>query len=91
EAVAAYRNALTVRTRDDMPVQWAMTRENMAHAVIAAIAVSELEPERAIAHLQEVEAALLDALSVYTPEHMPYHYQKAVDVLERVRAKLADI
>ena len=32
EAVEAYRQALTVRTRDDLPQDWAMTQNNLGNA-----------------------------------------------------------
>ena len=33
EAVEAYRQALTVRTRDDLPQDWAMTQNNLGTAL----------------------------------------------------------
>ena len=35
EAVAAYRQALTVRTRDDLPQDWAATQNNLGSALWA--------------------------------------------------------
>ena len=33
EAVTAFRDALTVRTRADMPANWAMTQNNLGNAL----------------------------------------------------------
>jgi tetratricopeptide (TPR) repeat protein len=86
EAVTAYRDALTVRTPADMPVDWAMTQENIG---LALEQMAEADPDRARAHLLEAEAALVAALSIYTPEHMAFYHGKATGSLARVRAKLA--
>jgi tetratricopeptide (TPR) repeat protein len=86
EAVAAYREALTVRTRADMPAHWAMTQENIG---LLQESMAEFEPAKARAHLADAEAALADALTVYTPEHMPYYHEKATRSLEGVRARIA--
>jgi tetratricopeptide (TPR) repeat protein len=86
EAVAAYRDALTVRTCADMPAAWAMTQEN---AGLTFESMAEADPDHARAHLLEAEAALVAALSVYTPEHMAFYHDKATASLTRVRAKLA--
>ncbi|HYJ81488.1 MAG TPA: hypothetical protein VEW26_01415, partial [Allosphingosinicella sp.] len=86
EAVTAYRDALTVNTRTDMAADWAMTQGNIG---LALELMAEADPDRRHAHLLEAETALVEALSVFTPEHMAYYYAKATDSLARVRAKLA--
>jgi tetratricopeptide (TPR) repeat protein len=88
EAVVAFSSALTIRTRADMPVQWAATQENIG---LVHVSMAESDPDRARAHLLDAQAALVAALSVYTPEHMAYYHDKATDSLEQVRAKLAAI
>lgn len=86
EAVTAYRDTLTVHTRADMPAAWAMTQDNIG---LALESMAEADPDRARAHLAEAEAALVAALSVFTPEHMAFYHRKATASLARVRAKLA--
>jgi tetratricopeptide (TPR) repeat protein len=85
EAVTAYRAALRVRTEAELPADWAMTRENMA---IAFESLADAEPVRALQHLREAEAAVLDALRVYTPTEMPYHHDKATALLTHIRERL---
>ena len=85
EAIAAYRDALIIRTREAMPVQWAMTMHNLA-IVYEALADAGADVR---GHLRAAEDALCDALTVYTREHMPYFHGRAVTGLARVRDKLA--
>ena len=86
EAVTAYREAATIHTRADMPAVWAMMQENIG---LALELIADADPDRARGHLLDAEAALVAALSVYTPEHMAYYHEKATRALARVRAKLA--
>lgn len=88
EAVMAYRAALRVRTEADLPADWAMTRKNMA---VAFNALADAETDRAAGHLHEAEAAVLDALRVYDPEHMPFDHGTATRLLTDIRARLADL
>ena len=86
DAVTAYRNALTVRTKAAMPAQWAMTQENIALAFSAkARLVDDPLPDWRAAEL----AATL-ALQVYTPEHMPFYHEKATRLLARIRTEIAE-
>lgn len=87
KAAAAYCDTLPVRTHAAMPAQWAATQENLALAweIFADLGGSPIEK------LTLAQAALLDALSVYTVEHMPNHHRHATRSLARVRAKLAAI
>ncbi len=86
DAVAAYRASLTVRTEIAMPADWAMTQENIALA-FEAMAARRDDP---LPELHEAEVAVLAALTVYTPEHMPFYHEKAIRLLTRIRAKLAE-
>jgi tetratricopeptide (TPR) repeat protein len=86
EAVTAYRGALAVRTRTDTPAQWAMTQENIGQALEL---MADADPDRARTHLLDAEAALVAALSIYTPEHMAFYHDKATAALASIRAKLA--
>jgi tetratricopeptide (TPR) repeat protein len=86
EAVTVYRDTLTVHTLTEMPAAWAMTQENIG---LALLLMAEVDPDRARTHLVEAEVALVAALSVYTPEHMPFYHNKATAMLAYARAKLA--
>lgn len=88
EAVTIYRDALTVCTQAEMPVVWAKAQENLA---LTLTRVAQADPDRARAHLRDAETALARALSVYTPEHMPFYHDKATDSLARIRAVLAEL
>jgi tetratricopeptide (TPR) repeat protein len=69
EAVAAYREALTVYTRAETPVDWAMTQNNLGSA-LQTQAESMGGPE-SIRVLNEAITAYRDALSVRTRTDMP--------------------
>ena len=69
EAVAAYRQALEVYTRETLPQQWAMTQNNLG------IALRDqgirTGGERGTQLLAEAVAAYRQALEVYTRETLP--------------------
>jgi tetratricopeptide (TPR) repeat protein len=66
EAVAAYRAALEVRTRERVPLDWAMTQNNLGNAL------SRLgEREDGTQRLQEAVEAYRAALEVRTRERVP--------------------
>ena len=69
EAVTAYRQALEVRTREQLPQQWAMTQNNLG------VALQEQGIRtggEAGAHLlAEAVTAYRQALEVYTREQLP--------------------
>jgi tetratricopeptide (TPR) repeat protein len=88
DAFAAHREALAVYSRADIPAEWAMTQENIG---LLHESMADLEPARERVHLGGAEAALADALTVYTPEHMSYYHEKATRALERVRARIATL
>lgn len=85
-AVTAYNEALTVHTRTDMPAIWAITRTNTG---LALARMAEVDPDHARKHLVAADAALVDALSILSPEHMAFQHGHATDSLAEVRAKLA--
>lgn len=81
EAVTACRDALTVTTRADHPVGWAGTQYNLAECELArADPASHLR-----AAMDHVEAAL----TVYGPEHMPYRFDEAIKLRDRIKARLS--
>ena len=86
DAVAANRDALSVYTHAAMPAQWAMTQENIALAFEAMAARGD-DP---LPELREAEVAVLAALTIYTPEHMPFYHEKATRLLARIRAKITE-
>jgi tetratricopeptide (TPR) repeat protein len=66
EAVAAYRDALQVRTRERVPLDWAQTQNNLG------VALASLgERESGTAHLDEAVTAFRDALQERTRELVP--------------------
>lgn len=89
QAVAAFRDALTVCTRADHPVQWAMTQENLALAE-QALAQHDSTPDPR-PHLRAALAYVEAALTVYDPDHMSYHFTGATKVREQITAALADL
>ncbi|MGD1886958.1 MAG: hypothetical protein ACFB01_07535 [Cohaesibacteraceae bacterium] len=87
EAVATYQAALRVRTKLDHPVPWAMTQGKLALAN-EAIAEHESCTDRR-PHLEAALAYAENALRIYDPEHMPYDFEKATQLRDRIAAKLA--
>ncbi len=66
EAVETYRAALEERTRDQVPLGWAMTQFNLG------IALQTLgERERGTARLEEAVVAYRAALEEWTHERVP--------------------
>ena len=89
EAVTACRGALTVRTRQDHPVDWAITQGNLAICELARAdrnATADPLPHLRAA-LEHVEAAL----TVYDPEHMSYDHTKATTLRDQIKARLAEV
>ena len=65
-AIVTYREALAERTRERVPLQWAMTQNNLGNAL------STLgERESGTARLEEAVAAYQAALEEYTRERVP--------------------
>lgn len=69
EAVAAYRAALTVLTREAMPAQWATTRNNLGSALQRQ--GKRTDGAAGLDLLAEAVAAFRAALTVYTQTAMP--------------------
>ncbi|MER8873388.1 tetratricopeptide repeat protein [Mesorhizobium sp. M0814] len=66
DAVAAYGAALEVRTRERVPLEWALTQSNLGNALRA---LGERESDTA--HLEEAVAASRAALQERTRERVP--------------------
>ena len=68
EAVAAYRAALEVWTRERVPLQWATAQNNLGNALQTLGEREDGTPRR---RLEEAVAAYRAALEVYTRERVP--------------------
>ena len=69
EAVEAYRQALTVHTRDDLPQLWARTQNNLGLA-LGALGERQGGPE-GLRRLNEAVEAYRQALTVRTRDDLP--------------------
>jgi tetratricopeptide (TPR) repeat protein len=69
DSVAAYRGALEVYTRADMPANWAMTQNNLGNT-LRVFGLRSDGPE-GLAYLQNSVAAYRGALEVFTRADMP--------------------
>ena len=87
EAVTAYRGTLEVTTRADHPVDWAITQDNIAIALLGRAARADTEDPAT--DLQAALAAVDGALEVFKPQHMSYHHSGATRLRERILADLA--
>ena len=65
EAVTAYREALKEYTRERVPLQWAMTQNNLGNA-LATLG----ERESGTARLEQAATAYREALKEYTRERV---------------------
>jgi len=72
EAVTAYREALTVRTRADMPADWAVTHQNLGTALQAQ--GDRTGGTEGLRLLDEAVTAYRDALTVRTRADMPVQW-----------------
>jgi hypothetical protein len=66
EAVSAYREALKERTRERVPLEWAMTQMNLGSA-LARLGARESGTEK----LEEAVSAYCEALKERTRERVP--------------------
>ncbi len=71
EAVSAYRAALEVRTRTDLPLDWAMTQNNLGAAL-----QTLGEREEGTDRLEEAVGAYRAALEVYTRTDLPLDWAR---------------
>ncbi len=69
EAVSAYRAALQERTRERVPLDWAMTQNNLGNA-LATLG----ERESGTVRLEEAVSAYRAALQEYTRERVPLQW-----------------
>ncbi|MEL6571947.1 MAG: hypothetical protein AAFQ64_09825 [Pseudomonadota bacterium] len=79
EAVAAYRDALTVRTRDAHPVDWAMSTQNLA--ITLEIQGTRTAGEAGTALLAQAVTAYRNALTVRTCDAEPVRWAQTTQNL----------
>ena len=91
QAVAAYRSALEVRTREQLPQDWAATQNNLG-LTLQEQAIRTGGSKRAEL-LAQAMAAYRSALEVYTHEIFPAYHElvqanlaKAEDLFKQTRA-----
>jgi hypothetical protein len=84
EAVAAYHAALEERTRDRVPLDWAMTQNNLGTAL-----ETLGERESGTAHLTEAAAAWEACLTVTESAWPPAWVQEVHSHIDRARAEKA--
>jgi hypothetical protein len=86
QSVAAYRAALEVRTREQLPQDWATTQNNLG------IVLKELgtrsSGDQSVQYLQQSVAAYENALTIFTPEANPYYNEIARRNLEQAKTAL---
>ena len=83
QAVQAYRAALEVRTRERVPLDWAMTQNNLG-AALRTLGELESGTER----LEQAVQAHRAALEVFTVEDLPLHHNKAQNNLQNAILRL---
>jgi tetratricopeptide (TPR) repeat protein len=86
--VAAFRAALEVSTRKDMPAQWAATQNNLGTA-LQTLGDRTREAE-GLSALNEAVAAYRAALEVYTRRDMPSNWAMTQNNLGNALATLGD-
>jgi tetratricopeptide (TPR) repeat protein len=69
DAISAYRDALLERTRERLPLDWAMTQNNLGNALWKIG-----ERESGTARLEEAVNAFRNALEEWTQERTSYYY-----------------
>ena len=88
EAISAFRDALTVYTKAEHPVDWAMTKENLAILEVDRAAHESCKNPRP--HLEAALAYVEEALTVYDPVHMSYDHGTATRLRDQLLKSLSD-
>jgi tetratricopeptide (TPR) repeat protein len=83
EAVAAYREALKERTRERVPLDWAMTQNNLGNA-LGTLGAREAGTKR----LEEAAKAYRTALGVFRAGAASYYVQATEESLNRALAEI---
>ena len=74
QAVTAYRSALEVRTREQLPQDWAQTQSNLGNALRHQAA--RTEGPKGAELLAQAVAAYQSALEVYSAEAFPFYHEQ---------------
>jgi tetratricopeptide (TPR) repeat protein len=82
QAVAAYRKALQVYTREHLPQSWAMTQNNLGNALKAQ--GIRMDGDEGVKLLTEAEAVYRKALEVRTPEALPKQWAETLQNLSQL-------
>ena len=88
DAVAAYRSALEVYTKADLPEDWAMTQNNLAAALYELGRRSSGEEGRRL--LEEAVAAYHSALEIFTKACLPRYWAASQNNLHKALWTLGD-
>jgi hypothetical protein len=88
EAVTCYRDALRVHTEADHPLQWALTKENLA--LTKAALADHAATDDPVPHLRAALTHVTAALTIFDPVHTSYNHEKASRLRDSLRARLAD-
>jgi hypothetical protein len=89
ESVSAYREALKVRTREQLPQGWAATQNNLGTALRDQAGRSE--GAEAVRLLNESVSAFREALKVYTKEHSAHYHDVVARNLQEAEAHLQQL
>ncbi|MFK7753342.1 MAG: hypothetical protein AB8B51_12415, partial [Sedimentitalea sp.] len=83
-----FRAALEERTRDRVPMGWAMTQENLALAAQALAAQDDAGARDG--HLRRARAHVEAALEVFDPDASPYFHNIASELRAKILAALEE-
>jgi hypothetical protein len=75
QTVSAYRSALEVSTREQLPQDWAETQNNLGIALSDQAA--RTDGAKGAELLVQAVAALRSCLEIYTTETFPFYYERA--------------
>jgi hypothetical protein len=79
QAVSAFRSALEVRKREELPQDWAQTQNNLGVALQAQAA--RTKGTKGAELLAQAVAAFHSCLEIYTPEAFPLEHNRAQEQL----------
>src|SRR5436853_2762533 len=72
QSVVAFRKALEVRTREQLPQDWAMTQNNLG--TVLRSQGERMDGAEGIKLVQQSVVAFRNALEVFTREQLPYYW-----------------
>jgi hypothetical protein len=86
QAVTAYRSALEVSTREQLPKYWAMTQTNLGNALRHQ--AGRTEGTKGAELLAQAVAAYQSALEVYSAETFPFYHKQTEKQLKECESLL---